>query len=354
MTVAPRAYASGPGANDPSCTIPGSVAVGDGMVLIAYANTDCSFTTPSGWLIADPKRVSEPGGINSIVYKRVAQSGDANSSVTVINDGAAGVKAGVMLAAYSGSDIVDPIHAIATPTLDTGGDASVLSPVLNTTENDCIIIEAIAAKGSDSTLYSARPAGATPRITLIGSGGGHADGVLVDRGPVAAGTYGGGTFTADANLSSGVGYTIAVKSKSATQTIRPSSDISIDGYVAVPAVGTGVALSSRIGESIRDDATYIETPTNPTNAVFETRLGAGLDPLSSADHKVSVVLSTAGGATTSSCTVSLVQGTTVIASGLFSDIPDTPTVYDFTLTTGEADSITNYGDLRLRFDWTVA
>lgn len=354
MALAPRAFASGSGTNDPGLTIPSSVQTGDGMVLIAEANLDCNFSTPAGWTIADAKKVSEAGGVNSIVYKRVAQSGDANSALSVHNDGVAGVKAVIMLAVYSGSDPVDPIHVLQSR-LDTGGTASTLSPSATTTEPDTYVMEVACTKSSSSTTYGTKPAGSTSRLEVIGTGGGHVDGVLVDRGPVAAGPYGNNTFTADATLSSAVTYTIAVLPKSSTQTLRPLTDITVDaGYNAVPSVGTGVALASRIGEGARDDASYIESASNPTADVYETRLGAGLDPLSSADHKVSVVLSTAGGAVSSTFVVALVQGTTVKATRTYTDVPETPTLYEFTLTTPEADSITDYSDLRLRFTITAA
>lgn len=353
MTIAPRAFASGTGANDAAVTIPASVQTGDAMFIVAMNNVDSNFTTPAGWDIAKAKESSEAGGECAIVYKRIAQAGDANSSVNVHNDGEAGSKAITLLGAYSGTDNVDPVHVIQS-LLSTGGSSSINTPAVNTTEDGCFIIQVMCGKSSSSTVISGKPAGTTTRLTVIGTGGGHSDGCWVDQGPVDAGAYGSGTFTADATYSSGIGYTIAVKAKSTTQTLRPATDVAVDGYTAVPAPGTGVAMSARIGESVRDDATYIATPSNPDAAVFETRLSAGLDPLSSADHKISVVLSTAGGAVSSSCQVDLVQGTTVIATETFTDIPDTPTVYDFTLSTGEADSITDYSDLRLRFTWTVS
>lgn len=353
MTIAQRGFASGSGSNDAAATIPSGTQTGDGMVIFAFANIDCNFTTPSGWQIADAKKVSEAGGVNSIVYKRIAGASDANVSTNVHNDGAAGVKAVTLLGVYSGTDAVDPINVIQS-SLSIGGVTSMNTPSANTTEDNCFVLEAYCGKSSSTTVISGKPAGSTTRLTFIGTGGGHADACLVDRGPVSTGAYGGGTFTTDATISSGVTYTVGLAPKSTTQNLRPTSDIATDGYTAVPSVGTGVAMSARIGESVRDDATYLTTPSNPSAAVFESRLTAGLDPLSSADHKVSVVLSTGGGAASSSCTVALVQDTTVIADETFTSIPATPTVYEFTLTTGEADAITDYSDLRLRFTWTAA
>jgi hypothetical protein len=95
-----------------------------------------------------------------------------------------------------------------------------------------------------------------------------------------------------------------------------------------------------LDEATASDVDYIGTTTAST---AEIALGDGLDPLSSAGH---VVRFRAKGVGT--LLVSLYQGTTLIASY-------TPTLtgafqtFSFTLSGAEADSITNYGDLRLKF-----
>lgn len=348
-----RATATASGVNSVAVTIPASVQAGDGMLLIAYVNNDCTIATPSGWVVAKSQQSAEVGGATAAVFKRVALGTDANSTVTVTNDVAAGGKAGALLIAYSASDQVDPVHAIGS-VLYSPTQSSHATPSIATTVADCQVVEVAVTKNSSATTFSAVPAGATSRVSLIGTGGGHADGAIADRGPVAIGSYGGGSFTQDAAASSSITYTIAVAPRVSTQTLRPQSDITIGDYTAVPAPGAGVALASRIGEPIRDDSSYIQTAPSPVSAVYEARLAAGLDPLSSVGHTVAVVLSTAGGATSSTCVVALVQGTTVIASTTATNVPSTPTTYSFTLSGAEADAITDYGDLRLRFTWTAA
>lgn len=353
MAIAFRAAASGSGANSVNLTVPSTVQAGDCLLLMAFANLDSVITAPAGWSVAKTQEQAEAGGITAVVYKRVAQSGDANTTVTVTNDGAAGVKAGAVLVAYSGTDTVDPVHAIASR-MDTGGTNSIPTPQVTTTLDGCWVVEMCTTKSSSTTEFSSFPAGSTSRVTLIGTGGGHADGAAADRGPVSPGTYGGGNFVQNANQSSAITYTVAIAPKASTQTLRPTTDVTTDGYTAVPTPGAGVPLASRIGEPVRDDTTYIQTPNAPSGAVYECRLAAGMDPQTSTGHTVTVVLSTAGGAVSSSCEVSLVQGTTVIASEEITDIPEEPTVYTFTLDGSDADEITDYTDLRLRFDWTVS
>lgn len=353
MAIAFRAAASGSGGNRVDVTVPATVQSGDVLLLMAYVNVDCVITGPSGWTVVSAQEQAEEGGITAAVYRRVAQAGDASSTVSIANDGAAGVKAGAVLAAYSGADTVDPVHAVNSR-LDTGGTNTIPTPQVTTTADGCWIVEMCTTKSSNTTEFSGFPAGSTSRVTLIGTGGGHPDGAVADRGPVSPGTYGGGNFVQDANQSSAITYTIALQPRASQQTLRPVSDVTVGSYTAVPAPGAGVPLASRIGEVVRDDNTYIQTPNAPSNEVYECRLAAGLDPQSSSDHTVTVVLSTAGGATSSSCTVALVEGNTVIASDTFTDIPSTPTVYTFTLDGVDADAITDYTDLRLRFTWTVS
>lgn len=348
-----RAAASGSGSNSVDVTIPASVEAGDGMLLVAYANIDCTIATPSGWQVAKAQESAEAGGDTAVVFKRTAQAGDASSTVTVTNDGSS-PKAQALLYVASGVDTSDFVHKIASAK-STGGSPGFTTPEITTTLADCTVVEVYTGKASDTTAFSAVPAGATSRVSLIGSGGGHPDGAIADRDASTPGTYGGGGFTlTGGNQSSAITYTIALAPRSSTQTLRPVSDVTVGSYTAVPAVGTGVALASRIGESVRDDETYIQSPSGPDDALYEARLPAGLDPLSSDDHTVTVVLSRAGGATSAECTVSLVQGTTVISSATFDELTDTPDVYSWTLEAEEADAITNYADLRLRFESTAS
>jgi hypothetical protein len=353
VAIAFRGTASGSGVNSASATIPASVQPGDALTLIADVNQDATIAAPSGWQVASPQEQPEAGGVTAAVFKRVAQAGDAGSLVTVTNDGPAGTKAQALLIAHSGTDQVDPVHAIDS-TLHTATQATHTTPTINTVLADCWVIEVCCAKSTAGTTFTAIPAGSTSRLQLIGTGGGHVDAAIVDRGPVAPGAYGGGSFTDDASGPSAITYTIALSPKTNTQTLRPQTDITVGSYTAVPTPGAGVALASRIGEAIRDDATFVQSPNGAAGAVYETRVAAGLDPLSSTGHKVTVVLSSAGGATTASCTVSLVQGTTVIADETFTNVPEEETVYEYTLTSGEADAITDYANLRLRFAWTVS
>lgn len=126
------------------------------------------------------------------------------------------------------------------------------------------------------------------------------------------------------------------------QFARPVSDVALGGW-------SGPAFST-IDEAVADDADFTQSPTGPANAILEVALGSVEDPQSSTGHAVRYRFKkdTSGGSQID-LTVELVQGTTVIASWLHANISDLYTDAAQTLTAAQADAITNYADLRLRF-----
>ena len=120
------------------------------------------------------------------------------------------------------------------------------------------------------------------------------------------------------------------------QILHSGSDISAGGWT--PSAG-GV-LWDMLDEAVPSDSDYITTSTAST---CEVAFGAGLDPLSSIGHTVRYRAKGDG-----NLTVSLIEGTTTIASHVPA-ITSTYGTFQFTLTDAEANSITNYANLRLRF-----
>ena len=125
-------------------------------------------------------------------------------------------------------------------------------------------------------------------------------------------------------------------SSAVVQLLRPTSDITAGAWT--PSSGTD--LFSMLDETPYDDADYILASTSTTS---EVKLGVGFDPASSTGH---IIRYRAKGNGT--LTVSLYQGTTLIATHVPTLTSGFQT-FTFTLTSTEADSITNYTDLRLRF-----
>jgi hypothetical protein len=121
------------------------------------------------------------------------------------------------------------------------------------------------------------------------------------------------------------------------QQFLPTSDVTDGAWLP----STGADLYAAIDESAYSDTDYIYTSSASTS---EVALTTGSDPASSANHVIRYRAKGVGGG----LTVRLVQGTTIVAShtptltGSFQD-------FTYTLSGAEADAITNYADLRLRF-----
>jgi len=124
------------------------------------------------------------------------------------------------------------------------------------------------------------------------------------------------------------------------QVARPVADLSNTGWVP----SSGATLYPMIGETIRDDGTYISATA--VGALCEVDLTDLSDPAVSTGHLPTLVLSAPGGG---GVTIRLRQGTTTIATWTY--YPGaTPTEYTPTLSGAEADSITDYTALRLQFE----
>lgn len=140
------------------------------------------------------------------------------------------------------------------------------------------------------------------------------------------------------------------------QYARPSTDASIGTYTDQAAGTTNIW--DTINEAVASDTDYIRSVTDPSNAPYVTKLTSVTDPVSSSGHTIRARMGTdvASGGNQINATVQLRQGYvsegtpgTLIATltqnnisaGSFAD-------YSYTLSSGEADSITDYTDLYLR------
>lgn len=133
------------------------------------------------------------------------------------------------------------------------------------------------------------------------------------------------------------------------QFARPSSDVS-DGSWTDQAGGTD--LRAAIDETFPDEADYIRSSTSPPSAdICEIALSSVTDPAASVDHIVRYryAKSQSGGAQIN-LTVRLFDGGTQIAAWTHTDIDENWTEAAQVLSAGEANSIGNYADLRLKFE----
>jgi hypothetical protein len=138
------------------------------------------------------------------------------------------------------------------------------------------------------------------------------------------------------------------------QTLSPSFDVT-DGNWTNES-GSAVDLFESLNEESPSDTDYIQSEYSPTASPVVVGLESGIDPASSSGHVLRYRLEKYPvGSVTLSMTVQLRQGYTnegspgtLIAEWTDSDLSDTMAMVQRTLTTGQADSITNYASLFIR------
>lgn len=128
------------------------------------------------------------------------------------------------------------------------------------------------------------------------------------------------------------------------QYARPSTDTETNGWVT--QAGSASNLFDAINEATADDADYVRI-SSPHGEVLKVDLSLVADPQSAAGHVVRYRIGKSGAAAVNFL-VSLRQGGTEIASWTHYDVGTTLTTQTQTLTTDQANAITDYGDLELR------
>ena len=143
------------------------------------------------------------------------------------------------------------------------------------------------------------------------------------------------------------------------QIANPVSD-SVDG--AWTTQDNGTDLVSVIDEDVAADADYIRSELQPDNSACRIKLEGLSDPNSSTGHILRWrIAKDAGAGATVNMTLTLRQGGgdvlgagTQIASFARSDVSETFTTYEETLSGAEADAISDYSDLYLELAGDVA
>lgn len=139
------------------------------------------------------------------------------------------------------------------------------------------------------------------------------------------------------------------------QFARPDADL-VDGNW-VKGSGGNVDMFGEIDESSPVDTDYLQSPLAPVTEAMAVRLSDVEDPLSSGGHVIRVrYQKDAAGGATIGLTAQLRQGYvsevsqgTLIHSEVFADIANGWVTGSVTLSGAEADAITDYADLQMRF-----
>jgi hypothetical protein len=136
------------------------------------------------------------------------------------------------------------------------------------------------------------------------------------------------------------GFLIESVSSSSLALYYPASDISLGSWTP----SAGGTLFGVIDEVTADDADYAVSGSGSADTM-EIKFGGVLSPSADTGHVVSYRIKADAAV---NMTVALYCGATLIKSWSHSPAPTSFTPYDQPLSTVEADSITNYADLRLR------
>lgn len=174
-------------------TVPPATSAGDGLLLFFTQNTTATLSGPTGVTGWSLLRTVTGSGYVTRVWQKVAGANDAGQNVSVTLS--AYSKAGMTVAAYSGTSLTSPVGAFASAN-ETVTRAGHTTPVVDSTVPGAWRVSYWADKSSATTSWTA-PAGEQVRSTSFGLPSGYISTLLTDRGaPVPTGSQGGLTATA--------------------------------------------------------------------------------------------------------------------------------------------------------------
>lgn len=333
--------------NSRSFAVDASAQAGDWMVIVCFTNDGTkTLSSTQATLVAD---VANSTLSRIVVFKKKLASGDLGGSVT-INISASGFFVGFS-ALIGGSDATDALFDAPNVAFYPATTARTLN-TRAVTRAGSIELMAMFDKVTSTELTSSYtvPSGFTKLQEAYAAGSGAVSGVLAKRNATlnSGDSAGGWVVTADHAPSNIAAAVIVIAPAVNAQYARPASDVTKTSVSANPAVSV---FAGNVDEATLDSADYVQF--DAVGAVYETKLSALVDPLSSSGHEITSVLGPNPGSTSTSWQVDIVQGTTVKATFTHNGVTTQTTFVD-TLTGTQADSITDYSDLRYRLTLTAA
>lgn len=226
-------------------SIPSSIQVGDGMILLVSSSSTTLSADPSGWTATASGTITQ-GSLYSRALTRVAQTGDAGSSVTL--SFVAQNKASAVIVAYSGvngggaNDTFIDVQASATDS----STASHSAPSVTTTKNNDMIISVVTDKASSTspTTVWTPPSGSTLRASVYNTGAGATSIGVADSGSgVPTGVVPAQTFTSDQAQSNGITWTFALTTGSGIPSGDTQAPSAPSSLVATTQNDTSIALA---------------------------------------------------------------------------------------------------------------
>ena len=204
-----------------SVTVPTSVMPGDGLVLFVSVGGTGSVSAPTGWTAEGTRLASS---MRTALLSKVATAADAGARVTVSLSQQQ--KTNLVVAAYSGTDPDDPIHAFASAG-ETTSRSGHTTPMITATEAGTLAVSYWSDKSSGTTSWTA-PASQTVRHTSFGTGGGRISALLTDPGsPGTAGSHGGITATANTASDKATMWTVLLAPAQPAGNQPPTADFDV-------------------------------------------------------------------------------------------------------------------------------
>lgn len=197
----------------------------------------------------------------------------------------------------------------------------------------------VTPSGWQSSNWTAASETSSDYLLIPGAGLVPDDSALLIPGYGLVQASGGATITGTGALSSQAA-TLSGLGVGGLQFARPSADVSDGAWIP----STGSDLFTCIDETSINDADYIYTGSLSACIVA---LGAVSDPSTDIGHTVRY---RAQGNGTTDLVVTLLVGGTTIATWTEANASSSMATYEHALTSDQAADITNYSDLRLRFE----
>lgn len=354
MAVAVGAVTSGAGSGTAARTMtyPAVGATDVVVAIIEWATTTTTLTPPTGFT-AIPN-LPAAGVSNIWIGARIGPGGGTSYTPS------ATTRDTWTILTATGADQTTPVNAsasVASAAIAAAG--TMAAPSVTTTAAGCLIISTagciVTATGTATTwtdpASTTRQAAPVTSAAVSTSRWEASDTVTDTTNQVSAGATTARTFTTSAAGDVATATIAIAPAASSTPLqapalIRPNADVALGGWSPFGAS----TLWATLNEVAADTTTYVyvnpQVAAGAISAECEVALQSVTDPLRSDAHTISVRCTTSGASVTR---VRLYQGATLVASFATPSLGGTWTTVTYTLTAAQADAITDYTNLRLRF-----
>lgn len=333
-------------------TVPATLQTNDFVLVTMSQNgADVQTAAPSALTQLDSDTTTNTSWVSRYYYGVVGQNG-LTAGGTLSWTLSTFRHVGGVLCAWSG---VDPASPINTTLVRTGAvTTTAVIPSISPTATS-FLVEAVTAKSNGVSITNwTAPSGWTRRGQVSSSGTFSGSGMFADRdaGNVAAGTYGGETYTADQAFNIVDRYIIGLKPAAASS--GGVSPVSVDVATGwTPTGGTNLAVISDA-----DGNTYTTTSTGPSALEFDVTLGSLTPPGTNQPLKVFMAMR-ARSATSASLAAQLFEGATQrsaltgVTIPISTGFPVTDTVL-LSFPYSDVQNVTDWSALKVKLQVTAA